>query len=78
VARSAIACDAEAEGRSALDGDLDRLKTGAPGGWPSPRAACSAVVAVADPGRAVHGAALGRQPAVRPQGAKAELPVRLR
>jgi len=37
VARSAIACDAEAEGRSALDGDLARLKTGALGGWPFPR-----------------------------------------
>ena len=35
---SAIACDAEAEGRSALDGDLVRLKTGAPGGWPSAQA----------------------------------------
>ena len=35
VARSAVACDAEAEGRSALDGDLGRLKAGAPGGWPS-------------------------------------------
>jgi hypothetical protein len=31
-----VACDAEAEGRSALDGDLPRLKTGAPGGWPFP------------------------------------------
>ena len=37
VARSAIACDAEAAGRSALDGDLGRLKTGAPGEWPIPR-----------------------------------------
>jgi len=36
VARSAIACDAQAAGRSALDGDLARLKTGAPGGWPFP------------------------------------------
>jgi hypothetical protein len=33
----ALASDAEAAGRSALDGDLDRLKTGAPGGWPFPR-----------------------------------------
>jgi hypothetical protein len=29
--------DAEAAGRSALDGDLGRLKAGAPGGWPFPR-----------------------------------------
>jgi hypothetical protein len=26
--------DAEAAGQSALDGDLGRLKAGAPGGWP--------------------------------------------
>ena len=49
---------------AALDGDLARLKTGAPGGWPFPRAACSAGVTAASRGRAVPWVAHGRQPAV--------------
>jgi hypothetical protein len=36
VGRCAVARDVEAAGGSTLDGDLGRLKTGAPGGWPSP------------------------------------------
>jgi hypothetical protein len=45
---------------------LARLKTGAPGGWPFPRAHSAGVTAVSW-GRAVPGVTHGRQPAVRRQ-----------
>ena len=54
-----------------------RLKTGAPGRMAVPRARLAGVAA-ASWWRAVPGVTHGRQPAVRPQGAKAELPARLR
>jgi hypothetical protein len=57
------ASDAEAAGRSALDGDLDRLKAGTPGGWPFRLGA----VGGRDGGQPVTGGARvthGRSPAV--------------
>jgi hypothetical protein len=76
-ARSAIACDAKAAGRSALDGDLGRLKAGAPGGWPFPRRrARRAYRRPTGDGRFLGQRKGGSPPWAA--GAKAELPVRLR
>jgi hypothetical protein len=69
--------DMEAVGRSALDGDLGGLKAGAPEGWLS-RAGAVGGCDGRPPG--TGGARGSAQAAARraPQGAKAELPVRLR
>jgi len=78
VALSAIACDAEAAGRSALDGDLARLRD-----WTAGKMAVPRVHAVGgrDGRQPVTGSARGNARAAArraPQGAKAELPVRMR
>jgi hypothetical protein len=57
--------DADAAGRSALDGDLGRLKTAAPGGWPFPSVRGRRALGRPAGDRQCPGVALGRQPAVR-------------
>jgi hypothetical protein len=67
----------DAKAASALDGDLGRLKTWAPGGWPFPP---QGAVGGRDGGQPVRGSARGRARAAArraPPGAKAELPARL-
>jgi hypothetical protein len=66
---------AEAEGRSALDGVLGRLKTGAPGGWPFSHGCARRGVTAVDRRRAVAGECPAdglprrvRHPSLRPHG----------
>jgi hypothetical protein len=67
----------DASAASALDGDLGRLKTVAPGRMAVPARARSAGVAAAGRGRAAPGERSGGSPPCA-AGAKAELPVRPR